>query len=336
MINIGLVGCGRISQNHFKAIDNLSHARCIACCDIDATRAKQAAKTYNIPFWTTNYEEMLDNEDIHLVSICTPSGLHPLHGRQAAAAGKHVLVEKPIGVFGQDAADLIQVCNQARVKLFVVFQNRFNPAIQLMRRAYDEGRFGKLYVIAANLFWTRPQSYYDLSPWRGTWKMDGGAFMNQAAHYMDIIQWFGGPVKSVQAYTATLARQIEAEDSGCAIMQFINGIIGSINVSVLAYPQNLEGSVTILGEKGTVKISGIAMNRIEHWYFADHRDYDIEAQLANMEVESVYGTGHSAYYAGVIESLIDDEASKKSLSFLADGEEAIKSLHMVEQVYGRF
>jgi UDP-N-acetyl-2-amino-2-deoxyglucuronate dehydrogenase len=327
MINIALIGCGRISKNHFEAIAAQPDAQCIACCDIIEQRAREAAEKYNIPNWTTNYEEMLQDPNIDLISICTPSGLHPEHGMQAARAGKHVLTEKPMACRLAEADELIKTCDQAGVKLFVVLQNRLNPSIRIVRRAYEEGRFGQIYMIISNVFWTRPQDYYDMAPWRGTWELDGGAFMNQASHYVDMVQWFGGPIEEVKSIIATLARNIEVEDTGSAIIRFQNGAIGSINVTMLTYPKNLEGSITILGEKGTVRIGGIAMNKIEHWEFADQQDYDQEVEQANTNPGSVYGFGHTGYYRTVLDSLQGNGSPS------SDGWEGRKSLFLLEQIY---
>jgi len=327
MLRIGLIGCGRISKNHFEAIKAQSDSQCIACCDIIEDRAREAAEKYNIPNWTTSYEEMLSYSKVDLISICTPSGLHPEHGIQAAKAGKHVLTEKPMACRLAEAEQLIKACDEADVKLFVVLQNRLNPAIQLVRRAYEEGRFGKIYVITSNVFWTRPQEYYDMAPWRGTWELDGGAFMNQASHYVDMVQWFGGPIEEVKSITATLKRNIEAEDTGSAIIRFQNGAIGSINVTMLTYPKNLEGSITILGEKGTVRVAGTSMNKIEQWEFADKQFYDEEIEQHNTNPTSVYGFGHSGYYRNVIDSL-QGKAEPTS-----DGTEGKKSLYLLQQIY---
>ncbi|MEN6328407.1 MAG: Gfo/Idh/MocA family oxidoreductase [Syntrophomonas sp.] len=327
MLNLGLIGCGRISKNHFEAIAAQADAQCIACCDIIEERAREAAEKYNIPNWTTNYEEMLSDSNIDLISICTPSGLHPQHGILAARAGKNVLTEKPMGCRIKDADELIRTCDETGVKLFVVLQNRLNPAIQLVRRAYEEGRFGKIYMIISNVFWTRPQDYYDMAPWRGTWELDGGAFMNQACHYVDMVQWFGGPMEEVKSITATLARNIEAEDTGSAIIKFQNGAIGSINVTMLTYPKNLEGSITILGEKGTVRIGGTSMNRIEQWEFADQQEYDTNIDQASTNPTSVYGFGHLGYYQNVINCLQSNAAPS------SDGREGRKSLWLLEQIY---
>ncbi len=327
MLNIGLIGCGRISKNHFEAIAAQPDAQCIACCDIIEDRAREAAKKYNIPFWTTDYVEMLKYPDIDLISICTPSGLHPEHGILAAKAGKHVLTEKPMACRLVEADELIKACDEAGVKLFVVLQNRLNPSIQLVRRAFEEGRFGQIYMITSNVFWTRPQDYYDMAPWRGTWKLDGGAFMNQASHYVDMVQWFGGFINSVQAYNDTLARNIEAEDTGSAIIRFRNGAIGSINVTMLTYPKNIEGSITILGEKGTVRVAGTSMNKIEYWEFTDNQDYDNQVKEATTNPESVYGFGHTGYYRNVIDVI------KGNTDPISNGKSGRKSLELLEGIY---
>ena len=328
MLKFGLVGCGRISKNHFEAIKAQTDAKIIACCDIIEDRARDAANKYNIPYWYTNYNELLRQEDINIISICTPSGLHPKHGIMAAESGKHVLTEKPIGVRLTDADELIKTCDNKGICLFVVLQNRLNPSIQLVKRAIDENRFGKIYMIEANVFWTRPQDYYDMASWRGTWEFDGGAFMNQASHYVDMVRWLGGPIESVISQTATMGRDIETEDTGCAICRFRKGGIASINVTMLTYPKNLEGSITILGEKGTVKVGGIAMNQILHWEFADIREYDAIIQKSNTNPDSVYGFGHVGYYRNIIDFLSEDKSA-----FYIDGREGRKSLELLEGIY---
>lgn len=329
MINIGLIGCGRISKSHFEAIAQQPNARCIACCDIIEERAREAAIKYSIPNWTTNYEDILNDRNIDVVSICTPSGLHPEHGIQAAKAGKHVLTEKPMACRLNEADQLIEACDKVGVKLFVVLQNRLNPAVQLVRRAFDEGRFSKIYMIVSNVFWTRPQEYYNMASWRGTWALDGGAFMNQASHYVDMVQWFGGPIKEVKSITATLARNIESEDTGSVIIRFQNGAIGNINVTMLTYPRNLEGSITILGEKGTVRIGGTSMNLIEQWDFADLQNYDAYLEKANTNPESVYGFGHGVYYNKLINCL------NGKFEQITNGIEGRNSLCLLEAIYNQ-
>jgi UDP-N-acetyl-2-amino-2-deoxyglucuronate dehydrogenase len=248
---IAVVGCGRISDRHFDAIGATPGLELAAVCDEIPERADRVATAYGVPAFTS-YQTMLDEARADAVAICTPSGLHPRHGIMAAERGLHVISEKPMATRMEEADALVRRCDEAGVHLFVVKQNRLNPGVQLLRRAIDKGRFGRLYLANATVRWTRPQDYYDQAPWRGTWEFDGGAFMNQASHYVDMIQWLVGPVESVSAKTATLARRIESEDTGVAILRFRNGAIGTIEVTMLTYPRNLEGSITILGEKGTV------------------------------------------------------------------------------------
>jgi UDP-N-acetyl-2-amino-2-deoxyglucuronate dehydrogenase len=333
MLKIGVLGCGRISGQHFEAIAAQTNAECAACCDIVGERAKQAASIYNVPFWTDRYEDMLAIDEIELIAVCTPSGLHPLHGIMAAGKGKHVLTEKPVGVRVLEADALIKACEDNRVKLYVMFQNRFNPAVQLLRRAFEEGRFGRIYMIIANVFWTRSQEYYDMASWRGTWALDGGAFLNQASHYVDMVQWFGGPVKKIHAVTATLARTREAEDTGSAIFHFKNGAVGCINVTVLTYPQNLEGSITIIGQTGTARVAGVAMNRIEYWNFADKRKYDSIIEVQSAHDTSIYGKGHTYYYSLIIDKLSSIASSPQQLNWPVDGYEGKKSLELIEEIY---
>ena len=263
---VGLVGCGRISKNHLEAIDKIDGLELIAVCDIDPERAKRAGAEWKVPYFKS-YERMLAESKTDVVTIATPSGLHPAQGIAAAEAGKHVVMEKPMAISLTGADALLHACDKAGVQLFVVKQNRLNPPVQLLKRAVDRNRFGRIYLASCAVHWARPQEYYDQAPWRGTWEFDGGAFMNQASHYVDLIQWLMGPVESVMAKTATLARRIETEDTGVAILKFRNGALGSIEVTMLAYPRNLEGSITVLGEKGSVKIGGTAVNKVEYWQF---------------------------------------------------------------------
>jgi UDP-N-acetyl-2-amino-2-deoxyglucuronate dehydrogenase len=230
--------------------------------------------------------------------------MHPQHGITGRARGpKHVVSEKPMAISLSGADELVKACDEAGVQLFVVKQNRLNATIQLLKRALDKGRFGRLFMANATVRWARPQEYYDQAKWRGTWEFDGGAFMNQASHYVDLIQWLVGPVESVMAKTATMARRIEAEDSGAAVLKFRNGAIGVLEVTMLTFPKNLEGSITLLGERGTVKIGGTAVNRIEHWQFADYDDDDKLVESANTNPTSVYGFGHEPYYRNVLKVL---------------------------------
>ena len=327
MKNIALIGCGRISGKHLESISQLKKdLKLVAVCDIVKERAKDAGEKYGVD-WYTDYHKMLERDDIDVVSICTPSGLHPEHGIAAAKRGIHVVSEKPMAITLEGADQLIRTCDQEKVQLFVVKQNRLNTTMQLLKRAVDKNRFGKIYMIQSNVFWQRPQSYYDMSKWRGTWKFDGGSFMNQASHYVDAIQWLVGPVESVMAETATMARHIETEDTGSAILKFHNGVIGTINVTMLTYPKNFEGSITILGEKGTVKVGGVAVNHIDIWKFEEYDDDDRLIEESNYSPPNIYGLGHLPYYQNIIAALKGETEAD------TDGRSGRKSLELIIAVY---
>jgi len=332
---IGLVGCGRISKNHFDAIRKVDGLSLAAVCDIDAERARRAGEEQGVPSYRAMDDMLRAGEGeapFDVVAVCTPSGLHSAHGAAAARARKHVITEKPMAISLTQADELVHACDDAGVQLFVVKQNRLNPPIQLLKRAVDKGRFGRIYMANVTVRWQRPQEYYDAEPWRGTWEFDGGAIMNQASHYVDLIQWLVGPVESVLAKTATQARRIEAEDSGVGLVKFRSGALGVIEVNVLTYPRNLEGSITVLGEKGSVKIGGTAVNRVEHWLFADYDDDDKLVDSANTNPPNVYGYGHEGYYRNVLAVLrgeakpeTDGRAGRKSLELILGLYESAKS-----------
>ena len=323
---IALVGCGRISKNHVDAIDRIDGLKLVAACDEDAERARALAEPRGIP-WFTSYEEMLEKVECEVVTICTPSGLHPAQGVLAAKTHHHVVTEKPMAISLRGADELVAACDAAKVHLFVVKQNRLNAPVQLLKRAVDRGRFGRIYVANCTVRWTRPQEYYEQAPWRGTWEFDGGAFMNQASHYIDLIQWIVGPVENVMAKTATLARKIETEDTGVAILRFRSGALGVIEVTMLTYKQNMEGSLTILGEKGTVKIGGTAVNKIEHWDFAEPDPDDELARNVDTNPPNVYGFGHEGYYRNVL-AVLRGEAKPDT-----DGRAGRKSLELILGIY---
>ncbi|HET7186952.1 MAG TPA: Gfo/Idh/MocA family oxidoreductase [Gemmatimonadaceae bacterium] len=330
-LRVALVGCGRISRNHVEAIAKVDDIELVAVADRDLARAQAVGTACSVPAFQS-LDEMLATVPSDLVTICTPSGLHPQHGIVAARAGRHVLTEKPMAISLDGADRLVEACDAAGVQLFVVKQNRLNPPIQLLRRAVDKGRFGRLYMANVTVRWTRPQEYYDAEPWRGTWEFDGGALMNQASHYVDLMQWLVGPVESVMAKTATQARRIEAEDSGVAVLKFRSGALGVLEVSVLTYPKNLEGSITLLGERGSVKIGGTAVNKVEHWSFADYDDDDKLVESTATAPPSVYGFGHMPYYQNVVAVLrgranpdTDGRAGRKSLELILGIYESAKT-----------
>ncbi|AHG90010.1 oxidoreductase domain protein [Gemmatirosa kalamazoonensis] len=326
-IRFALVGCGRISANHLQAIArHADRAELVAVCDVDPARADAAAAQSGAAAFYS-LDELLARSDADAVILATPSGLHPAQAIRCARDGRHVVTEKPMATRWEDGKEMVRVCDAAGVFLFVVKQNRRNPTLQLVKRAIEKKRFGRIYMVNVNVFWSRPQSYYDSAAWRGTWEFDGGAFMNQASHYVDLLDWLIGPVESLQAYTATLARDIQVEDSGVVSIRWRTGALGSMNVTMLTYPKNLEGSITILGEKGTVRLGGVAVNRFDHWEFAEADADDALVNDASYETTSVYGHGHPLYYDNVIKSL-RGEADPET-----DGREGLRSLEILIATY---
>ena len=326
-IRFALVGCGRIATNHFAAIEkHAERAELLDVCDTDALALEKAVKRTGARGHAT-LADMLRETEADIVVLATPSGLHPDQAVEVAHAGRNVMTEKPMATRWQDGLRMVRACDEANVWLFVVKQNRRNATLQLLKRAVEKRRFGRIYMVNINVFWSRPQEYYDSAAWRGTWEFDGGAFMNQASHYIDLLDWLIGPIESIQAYTATLARNIEVEDTGVMNVRWRSGALGSVNVTMLTYPQNLEGSITILGEKGTVRIGGVAVNEIQRWEFAEPDADDEKVQNASYETTSVYGFGHPLYYDNVLKVMRGEAAPE------TDGREGLKSLETLIATY---
>lgn len=327
-VRFAVVGCGRISRNHFDAIkQHAARAEVVAVCDTDPAALDRAVKATGARAYTSLDVMLSSSSDIDCVVLASPSGLHPAQAIRVANDGVHIVTEKPLATRWHDGLEMVKACDAAGVQLFVVKQNRRNRTLQLLKQAVDMGRFGRIYMVTVNVFWSRPQSYYDSAAWRGTWEFDGGAFMNQASHYVDLLDWVIGPVESVMAYTATLARNIQVEDTGVAAVRWRNGAMGSVNVTMLANKSNFEGSITVIGEKGTVRIGGVAVNKIEHWSFDAPDPMDGQIEEASYETQSVYGFGHPIYYDNVI-STLRGEASADT-----DGREGLKSLEVLISIY---
>jgi UDP-N-acetyl-2-amino-2-deoxyglucuronate dehydrogenase len=326
-VRFALVGCGRISASHLTALTaHAGDAAIAGVCDIDPAALAAAQSATGAPGFGS-LEALLAGCDADAVILATPSGLHASQAIMAARAGRHVVTEKPMATRWEHGKAMVSACDEAGVQLFVVKQNRRNTTLQLVKRALDRRRFGRIYLVQVNVFWTRPQAYYDSAPWRGTWEFDGGAFMNQASHYVDLLPWLIGPVASVQAFTATLARRIEVEDTGVATFRWRSGALGAMSVTMLTHPRNLEGSITIIGEQGTVRVGGVAVNAIEHWEFADSDPDDEQVKSASYQTSSVYGQGHTAYYDNVIKALRGQEPA------YTDGREGLHSLELLVAIY---
>ncbi len=329
MIRFGLLGCGRIAKRHADLLggNRIEGARLVAVCDSDPARADVIASKFKVSAHD-NLDAMLARDDIDAVAVLTPSGLHPQHAIACARAGKHVVVEKPMALRLQDADDMIRACDEAGVKLFVVKQNRFNVPIVKAREALDAGRFGKLVLGTVRVRWCRDQAYYDQDAWRGTWAQDGGVLTNQASHHIDMLEWFFGDVVSVHARSTTALVKIETEDTAVATLKFRSGALGIIEATTAARPADLEGSLSILGEKGTVEVGGFAMNQICHWRFVNELPSDKEViEKFSVNPPNVYGFGHHAYYQHVVECLADRGAA------LVDGLQGRKSLELISALY---
>lgn len=326
-VRFALVGCGRIAKNHLGALaSHADDAELVDVCDIDpaalATAVQETGATGHL-----SLDAMLAATTADAVIVTTPSGLHPNQTIAIARSGRHVVSEKPMATRWSDGLRMVRECDEAGVQLFVVKQNRRNATLQMLKRAIEAGRFGRINLVALNVFWTRPQEYYDAAKWRGTWEFDGGALMNQASHYIDLLSWLIGPVESVQAYSATLERKIEAEDTAVASLRWRSGALGTLSVTMLTYPRNLEGSITILGEKGTARIGGVAVNEVQEWQFAEPHPDDEAIGQASYQTTSVYGFGHPLYYRNVID-VLRGEAEPET-----DGRSGLKSLELLTAIY---
>lgn len=327
-LQFAITGFGRVAPTHVDAIQHLgTEANIAAVCDPDPEALHRGVAATGAAGYP-DLETMLRHPELDVVSICTPSGLHAEHGILAARAGKHVLVEKPIDVSLDAARSLIDCCAERGVELFCVFQNRLNTTLKLVKAAVDTGRFGKIYAINSTLIWKRGQDYYDSAAWRGTKALDGGAFLNQGIHFVDAMRFLGGEVAEVKSMLGTLARNIESEDCGSALFRFKSGALGNIFVTMLGQSDR-EGSITLLGEKGTVRIGGNAMNRIEEWNFDEpDLEQDELARNADYHTRSVYGFGHREYYRQITHCLNGQGPNPTG------GADAIRTLTLIRRIYG--
>jgi predicted dehydrogenase len=325
-VKFGLIGCGRVAPRHAQSLVQLATTELVAVADVLPNRADHFSDKHGADA-CYGHLEILEREDIDAVTICVPSGHHAQVAIDALRAGKHVLVEKPIALSLADADRMIQVAREENRTLGVVLQNRYNTPVQQVRRAIDQGQLGKIYLGNACVRWYRPQSYYE-DDWHGTWAMDGGALMNQSIHHIDALQWFMGPVKSVSSYTATLAHEMEAEDVGVAIVRFESGALATIEGSTVTWPQNLEGSVAIFGESGSVKVGGTALSRITIWKVNGELDREAEI-LTSQRVDppTVYGYSHREVISDFADAVLEGRSPN------TPGEEARKSLEIVLAIY---
>ncbi|MBX3622317.1 MAG: Gfo/Idh/MocA family oxidoreductase [Rhizobacter sp.] len=329
MINFAIVGCGRIAKRHAELLGTgqIAGARLAAVCDIDPVRADAFATRYGVPGFTS-LPDMLNHRGIDVVSVLTPSGMHAEHAVLVAQSKRHVIVEKPMALTLEDADAMIDAADKARVRLFVVKQNRFNVPVVKAREALEAGRFGKLVLGTVRVRWCRDQSYYNQDSWRGTWAQDGGVIANQASHHVDMLAWFMGSVESVHARSARALVNIEAEDTAVATIRFRNGALGIVEATGATRPSDLEGSLSVLGSGGAVEIGGFAVNKIRHWQFVHPNDDDaLVMERYSVNPPNVYGFGHQAYYEHVVGCLGDNTSA------LVDGHVGRESLELVAALY---
>lgn len=309
-----LIGCGRIATNHIKAVLN-NHLNLVAVCDVkpeamDALLAKHGLEDDASIHRYTDYKEMLAVEKPVLVGIATESGIHAEIALYCIERGIHVIIEKPMAMSMEDADMIVAAAQTYHVKVCACHQNRFNPAVQATRKALEEGRFGRLSHGSIHVRWNRNKGYYDQAPWRGTWAQDGGCMMNQCIHGVDLLRWMmGDEVVEVYAQTAQQFHDyLECEDVGMAVVKFANGAIGTIEGTTNVYPRNLEETLYLFGENGTVKIGGTSTNNIDVWTFADEQPQDAAMQGLQEATSNVYGNGHTLVYADMMDAIRQDRA----------------------------
>lgn len=328
-LRFALVGCGRIAVRHAELLGSgaIDGATLAAVCDVLPERAQRLGDQHGVP-WFQDMHEMASGVDVDVFVVLTESGNHARHVLELARYGKHVIVEKPMALRLEDADDMIRTCDEAGIRLFVVKQNRFNVPVVKAKEALDAGRLGRLVLGTVRVRWCRPQEYYDQAAWRGTWAYDGGVLTNQASHHIDLLEWMMGRIDRVHAMSRTALVDIEAEDTAVVSVQFSNGALGVIEATTATRPVDLEGSLSLLGEGGTIEIGGFAVNQMKTWNFVEPVDGDDEVmEKFSVNPPDVYGFGHRAYYEHVVDSIIHDTPH------LVDGLEGRRSLELISAIY---
>ena len=329
MLNFALVGCGRIAKRHSELLgfNEINGAKLVSVCDNVIDKANKIAEQFKVSAYQ-DMDEMMKSESIDVVVVLTPSGLHAEHVINLSKYGKHIMVEKPMALTVKDAENMIYACDENNIKLFVIKQNRFNVPVVKLREALDADRFGKLTLGTVRVRWARHQTYYDQDPWRGTWAMDGGVLTNQASHHVDMLEWMMGDVESVFAKMTTALADVETEDTAIVTLKFKNGALGIIEATTATRPTNLEGSISVLGEKGTVVVGGVAVNEMQTWAFEDDQDEDSNVlEEFSVNPPNVYGFGHQAYYEHVVDCIVNGSAN------LVDGLQGRKSIELISAIY---
>lgn len=328
-----LIGCGRIASNHVKAVLN-NELEFVAACDKKQENINILLRKYQLEKDTsirhyTEYKKMIEENEIDLISIATESGIHAEIALYCINHGIHVIIEKPMAMNMEDAEEIIRLSEEKHVKVSACHQNRFNVAVQEMRKALEAGRFGKLSHGSVHVRWNRNQSYYMQAPWRGTWQQDGGALMNQSIHGIDLLRWMmGEDVEEVYGVTRQqFHTYLEAEDVGMAVIKFKNGAIATVEGTTNVYPQNLEETLYLFGENGTVKLGGTSTNNIDVWNFADETEMDQRNKGLEEVTSNVYGNGHTSLFADMVDAI------KKDRKPYVDGVAGKNALEIILAIY---
>ncbi|HEU5164394.1 MAG TPA: Gfo/Idh/MocA family oxidoreductase [Chitinophagaceae bacterium] len=327
-LRFAIIGCGRIGQRHAGHIQNLG--KLAAVCDIEATKAEELGKKHNANIYTSIEELLGTEENLDVIAVCTPNGLHAEHSIKALKAGVHVLCEKPMGLSIKECGEMIKTAEKANKRLFVVKQNRFNPPVEAVKKLLDEDKLGKIFSVQLNCFWNRDAAYYHNS-WKGTKRLDGGTLFTQFSHFIDLLYWMVGDVKRAKAFTGNYAHQgiIEFEDTGAVILEFDNGVIGTVNYTVNSYKKNMEGSITIFGEKGTIKIGGQYLNVLEYQNIEGIEIKDLPAGNKANDYGQYQGSmsNHDKVYENLVQ-VLENNAPISANSF-----EGFKTVEIIEKIY---
>ena len=328
-INFAIVGCGRIAQRHAEHIHNTIGCNLVATCDIEFDKAQKLADAYgSIPY--SSIEELLENKNVDILSICSPNGLHAHHSILGLNAGKHVLCEKPMALSAYDCGEMIKAAEKANKRLFVIKQNRYNPPVAAVKTLIEEGQLGKISSVQLSCFWNRNENYYANS-WKGTKELDGGTLYTQLSHFVDLLYYLIGDVKEVKAYGGNFQHHgiIEFEDTGVVILKFHNGAIGTINYTVNSYKKNMEGSLTIFGDKGTVKIGGQYLNELEYQQIEGIEITNLEQGNKANNYGEYQGSmsNHDKVYQNIVEVL------KNGASITTNMFEGLKTVEIIEKIY---
>jgi predicted dehydrogenase len=329
-IKFAVVGCGSIGKRHIAVIDAEERAELIAICDSEEDICKELSSLYGGVAWYTSYDKMLKKTDAEIISIATPHGLHANMSVAAARAGKNILVEKPMALTVADCERMIDEAHRAKVKLMVVKQNRFNIPIALTKKAIEENRLGKIFMIKCDVLWNRRDEYYKNSNWRGTKKLEGGVLYTQVSHFIDLMIWWCGDPISAKANISTKNHDIEIEDCGSSIIEFKSGVTGILNWTTCVYNKNYEGSLTVIGEKGTIKIGGQYLNKIEFW---DVQSYPLPEKIEFTDKPNSYGKyqGTSSNHDKVVNEVVAELLNERHN--VVEGDEGIKTIKAIEMIY---